>query len=363
MQKGSLKQKLRNGAKWWRAQWRDPGRANATTRWLGRCVDMTRDEAEHELKLILAPINGRAVSPQRAGVTLQYFVRSEYLSVKLRVWKPSTAGTTVQIIESHILTDLGNRMLATITRKELQAHLDRKAATGLSSSVMDHIRFQLQPIFEMAIGDGLITVNPTSGLVAPLCKSPGEKTVISPASVIRAQLELDIRDRLVFRLAVCEGLRPGEIVGLQPQDIHLDGLHISRRIYRGKVDTPKSKRGLRLMPPTPITKALLDQYLPLLPPTEPTGWLFASEAGTTPISYSNIYRRRLRPALKKVGLERVNFQVLRRTWVTEIAATEADPYVRAALAGHSVDVSENVYRRPKLEALREAMDKLGARLQ
>jgi integrase len=91
--------------------------------------------------------------------------------------------------------------------------------------------------------------------------------------------------------------------------------------------------------------------------------LFPSEAGKTPLSYSNAYRRRIQPALRQVGLGDVDFQVLRRTWVTEFSEAEKDPNVRAQLAGHSVDVHENEYRQAQPAVLKRAMRKFEKRLQ
>ena len=87
-------------------------------------------------------------------------------------------------------------------------------------------------------------------------------------------------------------------------------------------------------------------------------WLFPSEALRTPISYSNIWRRRIGPALKAAGIAGANYQVLRRTWVTHIAEAERDATIRAKLAGHSVEVHENVYRQPDASAMRKAMRRL-----
>jgi hypothetical protein len=58
------------------------------------------------------------------------------------------------------------------------------------------------------------------------------------------------RDRLVVRLASCEGLRPGEIVGLMVSDLVSDGIRIERRFYRRVLDTPKSARRVRVVPLT-----------------------------------------------------------------------------------------------------------------
>jgi integrase len=261
----------------------------------------------------------------------------------------------------HILQPFGDRAIASISRRELQAHLNAKAAVGLSSSVVKHIRWQLVAIYTMAEGDGLVTINPTKGLVNPKCKPEGDKKTISVDELLRAQLVLELRDRLLLRLAVCEGMRPGEITALQPRD-YTDGIiHIRRRVYRGVIDEPKGRRSKREMPPTPITAALLDQWLDLYP-VQPDGWLFPSETGKTPLTYSNLWRRRIKPALATVGVT-ANFQILRRTWLNELSETEKDPTVRAQLAGHSVDVSENVYRQPQSHVHKRAMKKLGRRLQ
>jgi len=360
MQHGSLKVvKNRNGVKVWRAQWRENGCGR--TRILDEYSQMSRDKARAQFDKILEPLN--TATRRTSAVTLLRYVEDEYLVVKARKWKESTRGTTEQIIGTHILEPFGSRGLASITRHELQAHLDQKAEAGLSVSVVGHVRWQLAAIFDMAEGDGLITVNPTHGLVTPNCKTPPDKRTITIESIIRGQLVLEIRDRLVFRLGVCEGMRPGEIFGLQIGDLRQDGMfHIERRIYRGKVNTPKGRRSRRPIPPTRATRALFDQWIELLLDQKPGAWLFPSETGKTPLSYSNVYRRNIQPALRTVGLGDTNFQVLRRTWVTQLGEAERDPHVRAQLAGHGIDVQENEYRQSLPEALKRGMRKLEKRL-
>lgn len=361
MQKGSLKVvKDRRGVKVWRAQWRENGRGR--TRILGTFADVTRADARNELGKILAPVNAHSAGASNHS-SLRSYVENEYLVSRSRKWKASTVATTEQIIGTHILSELGTRPLTSITRSELQSLLDHQADAGLSLSVVGHTRWQLQAIFEMAQGDGLITVNPTNGLVTPRCKAQPDKTVMDVPDVLRAQLVLTIRDRVIFRLAVCEGMRPGEIMALQIQDIREDGIHIERRLYRGRIDTPKSSLSRRVIPPTATTAALITAYLDFIGKGEPASWLFASENPAMPLSYSNVFRRSMQPALRSIGIERVNFQILRRTWVTEFSEVEDDAALRAKLAGHSVNVHENEYRQPKTAELQRSMDKLDKRLQ
>jgi integrase len=324
---------------------------------------MSRADAEAERRKILDPLNARSAATATSAVTLRRYVEEEYLTVKTRVWKGSTRSTTEQIIESHILSTLGHRSIAGITRKELQAHLDGKAEAGLSFSVVAHTRWQLVAIFAMAEGDGIVLVNPTEGLVTPKCQSETDKRTIDLESMQRGQMVLEIRERLIFRLAVCEGMRPGEIEGLQVEDCAKDGIHINRRMYRGKEDSPKSRRSRRLIPPTPITRQILHRWIDFLVDRSPSAWLFPSETGKTAIRISNLFRRRIRPALTSIGLGDVSFQVLRRSWVTEFSHVEKDPTVRAQLAGHSPDVQENEYRQAQPAALKRAMNRLGKRLQ
>jgi integrase len=348
---------MHGGRKVWRAQWRENGRGR--TRILGPYTDMSRAEARAILDGILAPLEqSRARSRLGPAVTLRRYVLDEYLPTKSRVWKASTRLTTEQLVEDHILEAFGGRELTSITRKDLQAHLDSLAERGLSASVVGHVRWQLSAIFAMACSDGVLTVNPASGLVTPRCKPAEPKAILTIEDVRKAEFSLDLRDRLIFRLAVCEGLRPGEIVGLHLGDIQADGIHIERRVYRGTVDTPKSSRSKRIVPPTEGTRLLLAAYTETLFDQGIDAWLFPSEALSTPVSYSNVWRRRIGPRLKAVGIARANYQVLRRTWVTHIAQAERDASIRAQLAGHSVDVHENVYRQPDASAMRKAMRRL-----
>jgi integrase len=162
-------------------------------------------------------------------------------------------------------------------------------------------------------------------------------------------------------LAICEGLRPGEITGLKRRDYYDRTLHIRQRVYRGIIDEPKGRRSRREIPATDTTVALLDRWLDLIP-GRPDGWLFPSETGKTPISYSNVLQDRIKPALAAAGIS-TNYQILRRTWVNAFKPGEKDANVRAQLAGHSLDVHSNVYHQPQPAALKRTMRKLDKRLQ
>ena len=64
------------------------------------------------------------------------------------------------------------------------------------------------------------------------------------------------------------------------------------------------------------------------------------------------------PRLKEVGLEWVNFQVLRRTHSSLLDDLGVDPQVRANQMGHGVDVNRNDYTTASLERRKEAVNAL-----
>ena len=89
-------------------------------------------------------------------------------------------------------------------------------------------------------------------------------------------------------------------------------------------------------------------------------WVFPSETMKTPVSKDNCWRRHIAPKLKEVGLDWVNFQVMRRTHSTLMKHLKRDPKVVADQLGHTLDVNQNVYTQAPMELKMEAVNKLEA---
>ena len=86
--------------------------------------------------------------------------------------------------------------------------------------------------------------------------------------------------------------------------------------------------------------------------------MFPSERGATPVAKDNCWRRHMLPRLKEVGLEWVNFQVLRRTHSSLLDDLGVDPQVRADQMGHDVDVNQNGYTKASLDRRKQAVNLL-----
>jgi len=357
-QKGSLQKRKHRGTRVWVALWWENGRRRYRT--LGLCCRMSQGEARVLLDAIMRPLNEAAQQERQEApsYTLGEFVTSKYLPFCARKWKESTAQTTKQRIGHNIVRDLGTVKLGDIGREQLQDFLEQKAASGLSASVVSHLRWDLRAIFQLAVEDGTVDRNPATSLVTPAKAARAATPAMNRQEVVRLLSVLDLRERLISRLAVFAGMRPGEIFGLKWKHVGEQGAVIEQRIYRGKVDTPKTRRSVRTAAFTPVIAAEIQEWRSLCPSTESEAWVFPSERLTTPLIRDNWWRRDMEPRLKTVGLEWATFQVMRRTYASLSRKAGIDPKVVADQLGHGLGVSLDVYTKSDLEQRSDAVRKL-----
>lgn len=355
-QKGSL-QKL-NG--FWIARWYEDGRRRART--LGRVSQITKTQALTELAALLSPINAKE-NPLSENWAFDNFVGQVYLPFYRRKWKRSTVGTNEHRIRFHLTSEFGKRSLGSFSREELQDFLDHKQKAGLSFSTVGHLRWDLKQIFGMAVAEGFVQRNPAQLLFTPGgCPRPAVR-VMNLDEVRMLFSVLEIRERLIARFAILAGMRPGEIFGLKWGCLQVEYADVQRRVYRGLIDSPKSRHSVRWAALSDGLQAEIEAWRAASLDVNPDAWVFPSEKLTTPLAKDNCWRRCFLPKLREAGLEWINFHVMRRTHSCLLKELDVDPQVRAEQMGHSVDVNENVYTRTSLGRRREAVNALDSALE
>ncbi|MGA2184928.1 MAG: tyrosine-type recombinase/integrase [Bryobacteraceae bacterium] len=323
---------------------------------------MTKTQAKNELAVIVAPINSREKALSK-NCTFGEFVGLTYLPFFRRKWKRSTAMTNEDRIAHHLTPEMGARTVGSFSRDELQGLLDRKGAAGLSFSTVDHLRWDLKQIFEMAVSENIFARNPARLLFTPReCPRPAVR-IMTIEEVNTLFAVLDTRERLIARLATLAGMRPGEIFGLMWARLESRYADIRQRVYRGDIDSPKSTYSVRWAALSDGVLAEIEAWRSLSVDGRPEAWVFPSEKLTTPLSKDNCWRRNFAPRLSPAGLGWVNFQVMRRTHSCLLKDLNIDPKVRAEQMGHTVDVNENVYTRTSLEQRRKAVNALESALR
>jgi integrase len=339
----------------WIAQWWENG--HRRSRALGSVWAMTKTEAKAEVAAIVAPINLRERTASER-CTLADFVEQIFLPFYRRKWKRSTALSNQERISFHLISEFGKRGINRFNRDELQEFLDRKAAKGLSYSVVSHLRWDLKQILELAVEEGYISRNPASLLFVPKAARRAEKLVMNLAEVKKVFSLLEQRERLIAKLAVLAGMRPGEIFGLTWGRLQDEYAEIRQRVYRGEVDTPKTTNSVREVALPDGLLAEIEAWRKVSIDTQPKAWVFPSEKLTTPLSKDNCWRRWIAPKLKQAGLEWVNFQVMRRTHSSLLSDLNVHPKVVADQLGHTVDVNQNVYTKTALGRRKKAVNSL-----
>lgn len=214
---GSLQPYMIGGRKVWYAQWWES--RNRRTKVLGPCSEITKGEAQAQLAAILAPLNENLSPTAGKVVTAGEFIEQQFIPWQELAWKQSTAMTTTQRIRALILPAFKNKLLRAITREDLQKFLFHQAQTH-AESVVRHLRWDLNSIFSLAHADGLTALNPASELRVPRrCKEGRTKRALTEEEVIVYLRSLELPERVMARLAIFEGMRPGEIYSLRWEDV------------------------------------------------------------------------------------------------------------------------------------------------
>ncbi len=353
-QRGCVR-KVKHGRRWvWIGKYREDGVGR--TKVLGHCAELTEGGAWARLQEYLLPLNEQAGKRHALPTNFRAYVLNVYLPQRRKKWKDSTDQTTTERIQTHLIKAFENFELSDLSRDRLQKLLDQKARS-LSRSVVSHLRWDLNAIFKMAAEDSIVEGNPAGSLVTPKEAKTRAKRVMTKEQVRLALSVLDLRERVIFLLAVLVGMRPGEILALRWGKVDPQMIEIAQRVYRGLPDDPKTERGKRQAALPPDLAQDVSAWREISANTCPDALVFPSERGTY-LSRDNFLRRNIQGKLEDIGLGWINFQVLRRTQASLGHKEGVDPKVAADQRGHAIGVAIDTYTESDLESRREAVTKL-----
>lgn len=173
---------------------------------------------------------------------------------------------------------------------------------------------------------------------------------------------LDLRERLIFKLGILVGMRCSEIYGLRRGRIQDDRAVIAERVSRRDIDTPKTEKSYREVAFPSGLREDLKSWLDSSPDLGPDGWLFPSENPAMPMGADNMMARYIKPRLRTVRLEWIDYRVLRRTHSSLMRELAIDPKLIADQQGHTVDINLNVCASTSVESRLVAVQSLESRL-
>ena len=188
--------------------------------------------------------------------------------------------------------------------------------------------------------------------------------VLSPVEITGLLSELPEPLRTAAELDAFTGLRRGELIGLQWQDVDFDDLvvHVRRSVVMMVQGAPKTEASAK---DVPLDAALAESLLKLRlagPYNRPTDWVFASATmkGEQPLWPETLWRRYGKPAVKRAGItKRVCFHTFRHTYTTLLTQNNEDVKVVQELLRHANSrITLDLYAQAGMPEKREAQSKI-----
>jgi integrase len=281
--------------------------------------------------------------------------------------RPSTYNRYGEIIRLRIVPQIGGIPLSRLSPAHVQGMLASLERVGVSPRGRQMAFDELHHALDQGVQWGMIPRNVCDAVTRPRAPRPAMQ-VLTPERVnVLLKAAREDRFHALYVLAVSTGLRQGELLGLQWDDVDLAGalLHVrnslhevSGRLWLDEPKTPKAKRPVDL--PKIAVVALRKHRGRMLAEGHPHGLVFCDTQGG-PIRKSNLVRRSFLPLLESAGLPRIRFHDLRHTAATLLLLHGVHPKVVQERLGHSqISITLDTYSHVLPSMGREAADKLDA---
>jgi len=236
---------------------------------------------------------------------------------------------------------------------------------NLAPKTKSNIRKLMHLLFECAQRWNLVEHNPIR-LVRQSAKRRNTPRKLTPEEFQRLLNELREPFRTMVALACCLGLRVGEILGLQWQDLDLlkGRLRIQRDVYQCRVDEVKTPTSLAPLPLAPELVEMLLRWRSEASFVGSTDFVFASDRRTRrhpnaggPRGDSPILRYHLKPAAQRAGIGKIGWHTFRHTNATVLNQVGVRMKVAQELLRHAdIRTTMNVYTSAMEQDKRKAVE-------
>lgn len=268
---------------------------------------------------------------------------------------------TLAIIKKSELADIP---IQNVTKDDLQDFFF--TLKDYSNSYISKIYQIVKISFEEAIKDELIVKNPMIYVTKPKSNKQDKKvealTLEQHQLFIKSLSKENYKD--IFLIAINTGMRCGEILALQPDDIDFDNkvIKVSRTISRNEYGSHALKQGgktyasTREIPFDDDLKSILINSITNMKKGK-YGLIFTLENGDiiTPSTLNTVFKR----ICRNLGFQgQFNFHMLRHTFATRCIESGMPAHVLQKLLGHTdVSVTINTYTSIFAKYKKEEFDK------
>lgn len=318
--------------------------------------------------------DGKAAAQNKLKITFRELMQ-EWLDSRRGLVKESTIVHYSDLLEKHLLPELGGCYISSLTADSLDSFLLQKLRSGrldrqgglspktvadLRSVLMLGLEYARQRNYSCGVDRKLFYPRNRKPDIEVLTREE-QKRLETVLFCDPAPLKLGIL------IALYGGLRIGEVCALQWKDIQLESgmVRVSKTMLRVRdlspdaprktkvvIASPKTESSVRVIPMPSIITDLLREYR-----KQPEAYILT---GTGAYMEPRVCLGKYKKVLCQAGLKSYTFHTLRHTFATRCVESGFDPKSLSEILGHAnVTTTMQRYVHPSIELKKEQMERLG----
>ena len=288
----------------------------------------TKRECQEKLRQLTESMVGRNDRKVKPDMLFGDWLCYWYETHSKPTLRASTQNNYENVIYNHVLPEIGKIPLNKLSQNDLQQfygrlkkngrkRLTEQYGAGLSDRMVRMCHAVCRSALERAVRDDLLRTNPAIGCKLPPKKAK-EMQVLDREELQKFLIQAQADGYYeLFLLDICTGLRRGELIALQWEDLNFETgvLTVNKQAYtvNGELQIipPKTKASVRKLVLPPVVLAVLQEYKK----TVDSRWMFPSPVKADRPITPGVARRRLQTILERADCKRVRFHDLRHPYV------------------------------------------------
>lgn len=354
----------------WEARYPFP-KDDPSGRKYGSVYGHTYHEAKEKRAELLKEL--AASPPKNSQIKFKEILSAWQDSNKIRL-KESSVSRYQNLIDTHILSELGNYSMSQMSASILNKYIVGKLKNGridgkggLSASYVRSIALIIDAAIKFGAAERLC--DPLNSSLTKPTVPKAEVQVLSKACQEKLEniLLTDMNEeKLLTYITLYTGLRIGEVLALRWEDMDWSNriLYVRHTISRvwyerdGKKHSllilaePKTETSLRVIPICSKLYAILDAF----PNRRSIGFVLSNKGSfVSPRTFEYRYKK----ILERGGLDEVNYHTLRHTFATRCIEADVDIKSLSEVLGHAdASITLNTYVHSSIELKRSQLEKI-----